>query len=316
VLRQRISLPIAFHDLAGPFEMAGWLSAPPSAPDTLLILVHGGFYTHAYWDFPHRPEVYSCVAWAYERGLAVLNIDRLGAGESSIPPGRVLDLPRQAEALRQVVGQAREGLEGRKFSRIVLVGHSLGSFISGLMQARFGGADGVVLTGVMGMNVTRLVDTPDAGEAFRRRSVRLEDDPVLAPQAARFDTDYLTIPATRRLSAFYRSPPADPATVEMDETLKGAMSVAENATMGMAADACEQLTVPVLVQVGLYDAMYFNPARNPDLRKAMARAREQAPANFTFDEPAPDAGHNLSLHPNARLSYDRMADWLAAQGLI
>jgi hypothetical protein len=38
--------------------------------------------------------------------------------------------------------------------------------------------------------------------------------------------------------------------------------------------------------------------------------------NVTRLVDTPDAGHNLSLHPNARLSYDRMADWLAAQGLI
>ena len=126
---------------ADDWEIAGWVSVPPGAGDTLLILVHGGFYTHAYWDFPYRPETYSCVLWAWERGLATLNIDRPGNGESTHPPGLDLDMPRNAEALHEVIKAVRpDGVGGHRFSKMVTVGHSLGSFTAALAQADHGGA--------------------------------------------------------------------------------------------------------------------------------------------------------------------------------
>ena len=301
---------------ADDWEIAGWLSVPPGAGDTLLILVHGGFYTHAYWDFPYRPETYSCVLWAWERGLATLNIDRPGNGESTHPPGLDLDMPRNAEALHEVIWAVRaDGVGGRQFSNIVTVGHSLGSFTAALAQADHGGADGVVLTGSIGLNMRRIADTPEAREAFARRYVLAADDPQLADRAHLYDAAYRTVPAGRRALAFYDVPPADPDLIAIDERLKGVMTAAESRSMGYAADACARIDAPVLVQVGEHDAMYYDPKRDPDLSRVYARAIAAAPPNFSFDPPYPDTGHNLALHPNAREGYERMLGWMKAQGL-
>ncbi len=298
------------------WEIAGWLSAPTGASDTLLILIHGGFYTHAYWDFPYQPRTYSCVQWAYERGLTTLNIDRLGAGESTHPPGLVLDMPRNAEALDRVIQAVRaEGVGGRPFSKVVTVGHSLGSFTAALAQADHGGADGVVMTGSIGLNMRRVADTPEARAGFARRYGKAADDPVLAQRAHLYDDAYATIPAGRRALAFYRAPPADPDLIAIDETLKGALTAAESQTMGLSADAAARIEVPTLVQVGRYDAMYYNPKQEADVGAVYARAIAAAPANFTFDPPVAETGHNLALHPNARETYERMRTWMVGRGL-
>ncbi|MDB5446169.1 MAG: hypothetical protein JWQ97_1486 [Phenylobacterium sp.] len=316
--RQRVGFQIEPSGFDGAsWDVAGWLSAPPGGSDTLLVLVHGSFYTHLYWDFPYQPEVYSFVAWAYERGFATLNIDRLGAGESSHPPGLVLDLPRNAEALHQVIRTVRdEGVAGVRFERVVAVGHSLGSYTAGLMQADSGSADAVVLTGSTGLNVIGVADTPQARESFQRRFTPVLEDPRFAERTGLYDGDYVTMPTERLARAFYRSPPADERLIEINETLKGTMTAGESRTMGISADACARISAPVLVQVGLYDAMYYDPRRRADLSEIYARAVAAAPANFTFDPPVPDTGHNLALHPNARASYERIAAWLQAQRLV
>jgi len=313
VLRQPVSLSVLPSGLpAASWNVAGWLSVPPGASDILLILVHGAFYTHAYWDFPYRPETYSCVAWAHARGLATLNIDRLGAGESSIPPGALLDTSVNAEALHQIIDQAKgEGIAGRRFSRCVLVGHSLGSLASGLMQAAHGGADALVLTGVLGVNATRVADTPEAHAGFLKAFPEVGRSPAYADVAARYDADYVTMPSRHRSSLFYHAPAADPDLVAMDGLAKGVMAKAENRTMGLAADAGVRVTAPTLVQMGRFDRMYYNPERTPDVSSAYAKAIAMAPDTFTFAELVPDCGHNLALHPSARETYEAMGDWLA-----
>jgi len=294
-------------------EIAGWLSIPPGASDTLLILVHGGFYTHAYWDFPYRPQTYSCVQWAYENGWATLNIDRLGCGESSKPPGEWVDMPRNAEALHQVVQHVKTaGVGGRRFSRCVLVGHSLGSFTSALMQATYGGADALVLTGVFGVNANRIVATREAHEAFLKMCGVTTEGGSADRSAAPSDAQYLTLPDHRRAKKFFCSPPAEAALIEIDTGLGGTMTRAENRTMALAADAGARVTVPTLIQVGEFDRTYYSPDRTPNCAGMYARAIDMAPANFTFAELVVDTGHNLALHPSARETYRVMADWLAA----
>src|SRR6266542_2068842 len=87
---------------------AGWLTLPGELRrDELQILVHGASYDHRYWDWPVQPEIYSYVSWATARGVATLNIDRVGSGMSSKPAGAENTVATQSHLLSQIVAEAR-----------------------------------------------------------------------------------------------------------------------------------------------------------------------------------------------------------------
>jgi pimeloyl-ACP methyl ester carboxylesterase len=314
MLRKAVHFPI--HPAGLPneqWEITGWLTIPPNCvTDTLLILVHGACYTHFYWDMPYQPEIYSCVIAAYESGIPTLNIDRLGNGESSHPPGKILDLPRNAEALHQIIVQIKDsGIEGHRFSHYIPVGHSLGSLTSALMQATYGSADALVLTGLLPcVNQPYLDDSPESNAELRSRFKPIAEDSVFSGRTQRYDLGYFTLPSEARIPLFFRVPPADPKLIKLDETLKGTFTLGEMETTGAAANSAIRIGSPVLVQIGQYDAAIYDPSRDPDMSRLRREGMSKAPANFTFAELVPGIGHNLTQHPNARESYSVMFSWI------
>lgn len=307
-----IRIPVEVSGL-GTVEIAGWLTAPDAAePGLLQILVHGANYTHLYWDFPYQPETYSYVLWARERGFATLAIDQLGAGQSSRPPGEKVTNQKIAEALHGVVQAARgPGIAGRTFERIVLVGHSAGSLASGLESATYDDVDAVVLTGILGPNTSGVINhEPRINNMY----IPAADDAVLGGRPGLDDREYQTLLPEFRVAVFFRVPPAEPALIVLDETLKDAQTNGQWATYGDATEACGQLRCPTLVVNGQYDAFHFNPATEDDITPAFERAKAIATPNYTFAPLVKDMGHNLNQHPGARQVYRTIGDWLERLG--
>jgi pimeloyl-ACP methyl ester carboxylesterase len=50
-----------------------------------IVMVPGGGYNKAYWDFPHEPGTYSFARAAARARYAAFAVDRLGTGDSSKP---------------------------------------------------------------------------------------------------------------------------------------------------------------------------------------------------------------------------------------
>jgi pimeloyl-ACP methyl ester carboxylesterase len=306
--RVQTRLPIEVSEF-GTVEIAAWLSVPEGAAgDILQVLVHGATYTHLYWDFPYLPETYSYVRWAERRSLATLAIDQLGAGESSRPPGEQVTNQKLAEALHRVVQAARgTGIAGQRFNRIVLIGHSAGSLAAGLESYIYQDADAVVLTGLLGPNVIGLANNePRIDEVY----VPASADAVLRGRPGMADPGYQTIPPQFRVPMFYRVPPADPALIVVDETLKDTQANGQWATYGDAAEACGKLQCPALVIVGEHDVCQFS-ATGDDVTVTLERAKTSATANYTFAPVIKDMGHNLNQHPGAHDVYRTIADWIA-----
>ncbi|HWN42717.1 MAG TPA: alpha/beta fold hydrolase [Thermoanaerobaculia bacterium] len=121
---------------------------------TIQITLHGATYGHLYWDWLFQPETYSYVRRATAEGYGVLNLDRIGIGQSDRPPAADVTIAANGYVVHQIVQELRGGdLVVPSFGRIsaekvVLVGHSLGSVISIQEAATYGDVDGVVLTGV------------------------------------------------------------------------------------------------------------------------------------------------------------------------
>jgi len=307
----RVDIPVAVDGL-GTQMIAGWLAVPESKRDnTLQLLVHGIVYSHKYWDFPYKPEIYSYIDFALANKCSTLAIDQLGVGESSRPPGASVTFPAIAQALHGVVEYVHtNGLAGHTFDRVVLVGHSGGSMTCGLEESRYHDVDAVVLTGMLGPNTSGIVDSdPRIKAAF----VPASSDPLLAGRPGLDAPDYLTVIPEARIPMFFRQPPAEPELIAVDESLKEIMTTGQWTTFGAAAEACGHIACPTLVVNGRYDTFFYDPTTEPDISDVIARAQAAAPANYTFVPLFDEMAHNLNQHPGAPQVYRAIQDWIRAQ---
>lgn len=148
---QATHVPVSLPGI-GDARIYGQLCVPDggSKADTVQLLVHGGTYDHNYFDWPQDPARYSYVDKALKAGYATFNVDRLGDGDSSHPPGALDTFGNGAEAMHQVIGKLRHGeIGGHAFSRVVWVGHSMGSLTAWFEAQRYHDVDAFVLTGIL-----------------------------------------------------------------------------------------------------------------------------------------------------------------------
>lgn len=267
---------------------------------TLLITLHGATYNRSYWDWPQDPATYSFVD-NQPRQVSVLNLDRLGAGESDHPASPLVTGTTQAYAVHQIVQTMRT----RGFDNIILVGHSLGCGIAVLEAATYHDVDGLILTGFL--------HSLAEGEGGRQVPMSLYPA-ALDPQFADLllDPGYMTTrPGERSMSAFYNTAIADPAVIEYDEAHKDVVTVTDVAQfVSIIKDRsfARDVDVPVLSLQGQFDAGFCNL---PDCPQAQSEPDAWSPAAQLELHVIPDAGHNIHLHAaTAHIEFDYIADWL------
>lgn len=273
---------------------------------TIQITLHGSTYGHVYWDWPFEPETYSYMRRATAAGYAVLNIDRIGIGQSDRPPAAEVTIGTNAYVVHQIVQALRGGdlvipSFGRiRAERVALVGHSLGSLISIQEAATYGDVDGVALTGL-----THTV-TPALGEIFAIL-YPASLDPRFAGQS--IPDGYLTtLPGERTI--FYHVPSADPLVIALDEATKETVTGAELDTAFPALGLSGGVHVPVLVVVGDLDRAF---CADPSCSESGSLATEPGfyPPDACAEAVAiPGAGHDLNLHFQAPLAYDAVLEWM------
>ena len=151
------------------------------AGKTIEILLNGGTYDSTYWDFPYEPQKYSYVKWATAAGYVTLNLDRLGYGYSSHADPLGDSFTVQGWTVHQVVQEVRAGELGAQFYRIVLVGHSIGTFTAWDEAGTYHDVDAVIITGAEHTaNLVKLSEViavhpgaRTAGSEFRESSARV-----------------------------------------------------------------------------------------------------------------------------------------------
>lgn len=288
-------------------DLVGWLCSRGGIEHkTIQVLLHGASYDHTYWDFPLEPERYSYVRWATAAGYATLSLDRLGSGMSSHPDSTALTLHAGAHAVHQVVQSLRHdaiavpGLGVIGGERVMLVGHSLGSFIASIESSTYDDVDGVILSGYS--------HTPGPGSVTLQTSVYpAMFDPKFTSSG--FDPGYFTtLPGTRGAN-FYYAGNADPAVIAMDEELKQTATLGELLDIAPSFPATLGMTVPTLVVAGDFDTIDCLP---PSCSASHSLDGEE----YNYGNPScvevvtmPSSGHNLNLHRNAPLWYGIAALW-------
>jgi pimeloyl-ACP methyl ester carboxylesterase len=293
-------LPLA----PGDHVIAGTLCARPDAT-TVQLLVHGATYGRTYWDFPHQPEKYSYVRAMNEFGLATLNVDLLGVGDSEHPPSVHVTLPGQIAVVREMAKALRSGALGREFTKVVLVGHSLGTLLAtAVATAHPDDVDGLIATGI------------SHGFDHGMPSLLLEIATTPANSEGRFrelDSGYLTTRPGHRAQHFYHRPAADPDVIALDEATKETMTLGEIGTYPPTLVTSVPVTAPVLAVLGEHDGLSCRIVACSSLLSLWNRERLLYPAAASFGQvTVPDTGHDINLHPNAHIFFDRAAEWVAA----
>lgn len=330
-------LPVAL----GPNQPAtstifGQLCNPAGGPSkVVLLLLHGATYDHYYWDWPNTPTQpgwsaqYSAVRALNAAGYSTFNIDRIGIGPppaiaggptlvggSSQPASNLIDITANAYVVHTVVTGLRNGSVngtslGVSFTKVILVGHSFGSIIAIEEIATYQDVDGVILTGgahKINPNLPLFL-------------VQASTDPGAQGRFATLDAGYLTTQDGTRGEAFYYGPTSDPNVVAFDEETKQTVTAAEinQALSFLFANPSPtvQITVPVLMLVGQFDAQICNVGTGgSDCSGSAAFQAQEAP--FFPNAPSfqaqviPEAGHDLNLHYTAHQTYSIMGDWALA----
>jgi pimeloyl-ACP methyl ester carboxylesterase len=336
-----VELPVSFDQTAAVLSGDVCHPAHPvvALRRTVQVLVSGTAYGKEYWDFPYQPDTYSYVRAANAAGFTTFNFDRLGIGRSSHPVSPQVTIPSNADSIHQAIQRLRSGaVDGVRYERVVLVGHSLGSLITWYEAAQFHDVDAVVSSGIL--------HTFDR-QAVARFAATLYPaafDPRFAGRIS--DPGYLTtLPGTRAQSLYYL-PNADPQVIEIDERSKQtatafeARDVFEQETPGTLgalrdplcaapAAVCEgsaafwygvttRIAVPVLTVIGQYDNLLCGAGR-PNRCADVAKLRQDESQYFRGSAQrclalleVPDTGHDLNLHRSAQGWFAPANSWAAA----
>jgi pimeloyl-ACP methyl ester carboxylesterase len=276
---------------------------------TLQLLLHGATYNRDYWDFPEHPELYSYVRYARAAGFATLALDRLGAGASDHPPGAAVTVTASAYAVHQVISALRAGTaiggDGKpiRFDRIVLVGHSFGSFISWMEAGTYGDIDGLIVSGA-----SHVPDPPGAGPVQASLLPASFD-----PRFAGLPADYFTTAPGTRGSNFYYLPNVSPSVLALDEATKDVVPLGHFFDQTVGYGLTPNIHVPVLGVVGNFDTL---SCVDGDCAASGSFAHEKdyyAPDACFTSVVIPQAGHDLNLHRNAPLWFLAAQAWAATR---
>jgi pimeloyl-ACP methyl ester carboxylesterase len=135
-----------------------------------LVVMPGGGYGRRYFDLP--VPGYSQAAYHAGRGMVVITVDHLGAGDSTVLPAEFTTLPGVAAAghaavtaiiARLAAGTLAPGVPPVRLACVVGAGQSLGGHALAVMQASHRTFDGVAMLG-SSMAGTALPVRPGAPE--------------------------------------------------------------------------------------------------------------------------------------------------------
>lgn len=294
---------------------------------TLQFLNHGLAQTLHYWsgqDFPdaYHGSNYSWVAYAAAQGYPTLAIDRLGNGLSDHPsPISVVQLPAQVEVAHQVIKSINAGILGSKFTEVVYVGHSFGSIVGHVLNAKYpSDVSRTILTGW-----SNEVDQSGLGVA-----VSDQFEPAASVQPARFGNlpvGYLETTNQNGSGSlvFYDANTAlagvyyDAGLAAVDYQVRGTQTLGEIITLALFANTtASSYKGNVLVQTGDDDAFFCGDGfGNGDCGEgsssipALSQVLYPVAASYQYFIPL-HTGHETVFHYTQQQSFANAHAWLAA----
>lgn len=261
----------------------GFRIDPPCAATSVVLLQHGLSYTSEAWDF--RPDQgYSYARTLAEAGYAVVAIDRLGYGASSLDNGYAATVDSHADIAHQIVQQLRG-----EFAHVAIGGHSAGAEASELEAGLFGDVDAVIAMGY------HQFPSPQFLADFLTGDV---------PRALLRDYEYFLGTPGHRSEMFYTDN-AEPWVVAADTAAAVPTPSGEILTVSVQPSRvlAPFVRAPVYLQLAAGDRLF------PAAFAVPAALSFVLAPSVTLDI-VPQAGHTYLLHRSGPPAATRIADWL------
>ncbi len=291
------------------YEVRGHLVGPAArlaatTPQAAALYVHGLGYGEFFWRFQGVPG-YDYAAQQAADGLVSVVIDRLGYGASGRPDGNQVCYGSEADYLHQIVTQLRSGAYATpgtathpSFSKVALVGHSAGGYMTEVEAGSYNDVDALVVAGFgnTGPGVP-------AYAAFGRSTL----DCLLTPLPGNY-ANFGKTDADFQAAHFAN---ADPAVVAAVTKLRAPDPCGDfmSAPASIVVDVlgANAIKAPVLIVNGANDALFPPPAGdnekllflgNPDVRQVTLGG----------------TGHAVTLGRTAPQFRALVGDWLRGHG--
>jgi pimeloyl-ACP methyl ester carboxylesterase len=302
---------------------------------TIQVLVHGASFDHNYWNFPVNPDKYSYAKYITDAGFAVLNIDRIGYGNSSRPIGDDLyglNLHVSAYTLHQVITILRSGFLfvggfgpiGLLHEKVELVGHSIGSLVVAIEASTYKDVDAVIQSGIShypgpaGFASFGLAEQA----CFDLKFSNLSCDPNTAnpPTGFGYEVDVPTLPFSPfgdTWAFLFFQGAVDPQVFTKAEQLRQTFTAAEIADITISlgipdpsTDATTGIKVPTLLVNGTLDSLICQPGYcDTDAALFNNESSHYAPETCFEAKVVNDSGHVLNLHQVAPSWFDIAKNW-------
>ncbi|KAM3077190.1 hypothetical protein ACMFMF_005101 [Clarireedia jacksonii] len=311
-----------------------------SRASTIHYLQHAITMTKDYWNglaYPvgYNGDRYSYIAYMSKLGYPTLSVDNLGTGNSSHPdPVYTVQMPLQAEIINEIISMLRSGeipepvLEGRKFDKIIYVGHSYGSILGNSLATRHPNSiTTLILTGYSTLF--------DLGAVPLSLTLPIPSFLVQPPLFSRLASQplYLAMSSPSGRSNALFTPPSSPSPPQFDPALasysyshESTVALGEIATLLSGLGPAPAFTGAVLVITGEMDAVVcYNPLLGAgDCRGGsddgegesipeQARVNFPKAAEYKVLMPA-GTGHAPFLHFSAQEQFEFVGTWLKGLG--
>ncbi|HEX8647952.1 MAG TPA: alpha/beta hydrolase [Thermoleophilaceae bacterium] len=296
------------------YEIAGHLMAPRAVLDAgraVTVFLHGIEISDAYFRYRGVPG-YDFQGEMAELGHALIVVDRLGHGESDLPPAGATCVGAQADIAHQIVDLARAGSyrlgggAGRAFGKAALAGHSFGSYMAEVSAMSFNNQDALVLNAFAaeGIDLALLADRQSRGEAGSCQTGSGFEKRPGAP------TGYAYLWPDRDIWNADTFGNAEPRIAEDSEELRERSPCGDiNSSVPAAFTEPGQynrITSPVVMTFGSQDKLFPPPAGQNH------RTFFTGSSDVTLYEV--DGGHTLMLQRTAPEFRQKLSDWLRARG--
>lgn len=292
-------------DGGGTMELFGEMATqhPLRDDSTLVLLLAGGSNNTTYWDWPLHPERHSFVQHATAAGFVTLNLDRPGYGKSDRPDPTTMDFRTQAQAIRQVVEQLKNGAVGHRFRRVIVNGHSMGGMVAWHTAVHPTPADAVIVSGVGH-------DQPGMSMDAVFNAVQ----PVEEHPSYGLGTGLLPGYFVKRLS------PELPATGHDFYTslLQDTVMLAELQAIKPDSEdysITRGIRIPTLFAIGQHDLRWCCTTGDCATDPVFVNEHQKYAEGTDFTRVLiPDAGHLINKDPGAGFFFEQAIGWMKARG--
>ncbi|KAI9687994.1 MAG: hypothetical protein M1820_010356 [Bogoriella megaspora] len=305
----------AFHPISGyqnvtkTYEVAGTFCTPTSPKNgkekTVLLASHGIWYDGRYWASSYKPDEYNFVQYALANGYSIFYYDRVGVGKSEKVSGYEISASSQVELLVKITRSVRAGKYTSDItaSKVVLVGHSFGSYISHAGIAKYPDlAEGAVLTGTAYANATDAIPFAISFISFAPRLATTVNPP--------FDRDsgYLGFgDIYAHTSAFFHEP-YDIPTIEYAQSIYQPAAVLEFVSLTSLNLNASAFKGKVLVTTGEFDFPACGGECKSTYQGGVADLLFSGTKPETYIHPG--AGHGVNFAANATGFFGRIVAFL------